>query len=198
MADDLATFQGAMALLPDNTSREIDAVDVRRAYLSLLPDRGAMYAEPTSAPWTIPIPAAGTWVDIPLALPPGDRIQSDSLFWRTNANGQLVYNYAADWPTVAVPAGYTREVLLLGVVELDPNGDAFEFAFTIGGVIQAPTYVVDTANTTQRIQVPIISGDPIDVSLAPPVSISVRNLDDASDLDLTLFSMRATGGVRAN
>lgn len=173
-------------------------MDVRRAYLSLLPDRGAMYGEPASAPWTIPIPAAGTWVDIPLALPPADRVQSDSLFWRMNANGQLVYNYAADWPTVAVPAGYTREVLLLGVVELDPNGDAFEFAFSIGGVIQAPTYVVDTAVSTQAISVTVVSGDPVDVSVAPPVSMSVRNLDNANDLTLNLFSMRAAGGVRAS
>jgi hypothetical protein len=187
-----------MALLPDNTTRDIDAVDVRRAYLSLLQDRGAMFANPASAPWTIPIPAVNTWVDIPLAIPPADRVQSDSLFWRMDANGQLGYNYAADWPTVAIPPGYIREVLLLGVVEIDANGLAFEFAFTIGGVVQLPTYVVDTATSTQRTQVVAVSGDPIDVSVAPKVSMSVRNLDSAADLEVTLFSMRASGGVRAN
>ena len=164
MADELTTFQAAMGLLPDNTGREIDAVDVRRAYLSLLPDRGAMFADPAAGPWTIPIPAVGTWVDIPLAIPPADRVQSDTLFWRMDSNGQLGYNYAADWP-----------VLLIGVAEIDANGLAYEFAFTIGGVIQLPTYVVDTANTTQRSQVVVVSGDPIDVSAA--VSLAVSNPD---------------------
>ena len=121
---------------------------------------------------------------------------ADGLFWRMNGNGALVYNYGADWPSVVVPSGYTREVQLLGVVSIDPGNETWEFAFTIGGVIQLPTFIVDSVSTVDELQIPIISGDPVDVFAAPPISISVRNRTNANDLPLRLFAMRAAGGVK--
>jgi len=185
-----------MALVPDNTSRLISPDDTRSCWLSLTADRGACYGDPALGPWVIPIPAVNTWVDIPLAIA-ADMVQGDALFWRMNANGQLFYDYAADWPTTVVPPGYTRQVTLLGVVDLDPDGSTWEFAFTIGGVIQAPIFTIDTAASTAAIVATILSGDPIDVSIAPPVSLSVRNLTNANDLNLNLISLRATGGALA-
>ena len=196
MADTLTDFQGAMALLPDNTSRVVSPEDIRRSYLSLQSDRGACYGDPAQGPWVIPIPAVNTWVDIPNAIS-GDMVQSDVLFWRMNANGALFYNYQADWPTAVVPGGYIRQVLLLAAVTVDPGNEVWEFAWTIGGVIQAPTYVLDSSSTTGALTQTILSGDPVDVSVAPPVSLSVRNLTNANDLPLQLVSLRATGGVLA-
>jgi hypothetical protein len=195
MADTLVTFQQAMNLLPDNASRLIEPDDVRSAFLSLLPDRGAAFAVGT---FTVPIVTQGTWVDIPIGIGGGaTMVQGDALFWRKDSNGHLVYDYQADWPAATVPPGYVREVFLVGVVQIDPGNIVWEFAFTIGGVIQAPTVLVDSASTTDSISVPIISGDPVDVSAAPPVSLSVRNLTNTDDLPLTLVSFRATGGVQA-
>lgn len=197
MADTLLSFQAAMNGIPDNTSALISPQDAREAWISLLEDRGAAFADAAAGPWTVPIPAVDTWVDIPLAIV-ADMVGSPAnLFWRMDANGHLGYNYAADWPTVAVPPGYTRAGALLAVIGLDPNGDTWEFAFTIGGVIQEPTEVVDTATATDAVTVTLIAGQGIDVSVAPPVSVSVRNLSNAGDLDLLSFSYRVTGGVLA-
>lgn len=193
MVDTLSTFQQAMALLPDNTSRLISPDDQRSVAVSLMQDRGACFGNPANGPWVIPIPAINTWVDIPQAIAV-DMVQGGSLFWRMDANGQLVYDYAADWPTIVVPPGHIRQVTLLGVVDIDPNGDTFEFAFTIGGVIQEPVFTVETASQTDAITVTVISGDPVDVSAAPPVSMSVRNTDNANDLSMNLISLRTSGG----
>jgi len=197
MADALVGLTDGLDLLPDNTTREISASDVRRVALSFLADRGQAYADPALGPWVVPIPAADTWVDIPTGIGGAQMVQGDALFWRMDANGQLGYDYAADWPTVTVPAGYTRQATLLGVVNIDPNGDTWEFAFTIGGVIQEPVFTVETSVQTDAVVVAIVSGDPIDVSLAPRVSLSVRNVTSDSDLALNLVSMRASGGPLA-
>ena len=198
MADTLVGMAEGLGLLPNNTTREIDAEDVRRVAVSYLPDRGQAFGDPALSPWVVPIPAVDTWVDIPTAIGgSAAMVQGDALFWRMDANGQLGYDYAADWPTVAVPAGYTRQVTLLGVVNIDPNGDTWQFAFTIDGVIQEPVFTVETAIQTDAVVVALVSGDPIDVSLAPRVSMSVRNVSNANDLDLNLVSMRATGGPLA-
>lgn len=198
MADTLLTFTEAMNGLPDNNTRLIDPADVRGAHLSLLQDYGANYGDPAQAPWVVPIPAQDTWVDIPIAIGgAAAMVPGGNLFWRQDGNGHLKYDYLADWPTTVVPAGYTRTVRLLGVVTIDPGNVTWEFAFTIAGVIQLPTYVVDSASTTDALSVSIVSGDPIDVSVAPPVSMSVRNLTNDDDLPLQLVSMRTTGAPPA-
>jgi hypothetical protein len=198
VADTLAYLQEALGLLPDNTTRLISPDDVRRVHLSLVGDRGGVFADPAQGPWTVPIPAIDTWVDIPIAIGGGPAmVLGESLFWRKDSNGHLFYNYAADWPTVAVPAGYTRQVTLLGVVEFDPNGDTWEFGFTIAGVIQLPTFTIETAGQTDSTSATIISGDPVDVSAAPAVSLSVRNLSSDADLSMTLASFRTQGSVLA-
>ena len=198
MADTLAYFQEAMGLLPDNTTRLVSPEDTRRVSLSLLGDRGGVYGDPAQGPWVVPIPAIDTPVDLPIAIGGGAAmVLGESLFWRADANGQLVYDYLADWPTAVVPAGYTRQVTLLGVVEFDPNGDTWEFAFTIGGVAQAPSYTIETAGQTDSISATIISGDPIDVSAAPPVSMQVINRSGSADLNMSLLSFRTQGSVLA-
>jgi len=198
VADTLLNFQEAMNGLPDNTTRLIQPANVRGANLSLMQDYGGNYADPAQGPWTVPIPAVNTWVDIPQAIGgAAAMVLGGALFWRQDANGHLKYDYLADWPTTVVPAGYTRIVRLLGVVTIDPGNITWEFAFTIGGVIQLPTYVVDSSSTSDALSVSVISGDPIDVSLAPPVSMSVRNLTNADDLPLQLLSMRTTGAALA-
>jgi len=185
-----------MALIPDNTSRLISPDDQRSVAISLMADRGSCFSDPAAGPWVIPIPAVNTWVDIPLAIA-ADMVQADVLFWRMDANGQLFYDYLADWPTTVVPPGHTRQVTLLAVVDIDPNGDTWEFAWTIGGVVQEPVFTIETATATQAIVATILSGDPIDVSVAPPVSLQVQNIDNANDLALNLVSLRATGGPQA-
>jgi hypothetical protein len=200
MPDTLQTFTQAMALLPDNNTRLIDPGDVRSANISLMQDRGAAFGDPAAAPWVVPMPVVNSWVDLPQAIggsSPGGMVSGDALFWRMDSNGQLRYDYAADWPPIVVPPGYTRQVLLLGVVELDPNGNIYEFAFSIGGVVELPTYRVDTSTATNAISLTFVSGDPIDVSAAPPVSIKARNLSNTQPLNLRLISMRASGGVLA-
>ena len=196
MPDTLSTFSQAMALVPDNTSRLISPDDQRSVAISLLTDRGSVYGDPALGPWLIPIPAVDTWVDIPLSIA-ADMVQADVLFWRKDANGQLFYNYAADWPTIVVPPGMVRQVTLLAVVDIDPGNATWEFAWTIGGVLQAPVFTVDSSTSTDALTVTILSGDPIDVSLAPPVSLQVRNITSATDLPLNLVSLRATGGPLA-
>lgn len=194
MVDTLSTFTQAMALLPDNTSRLINPSAHRSALISLLDDRGAAFADPTQAPFTIPIPAVDTWVDIPLAISAAMVESPAVLFWRMDANGHLVYDYEADWPTITVPPGHIRAARLLAVIGLDPGTDIWEFAFTLGGAIQEPTWIIDTATATDAITVTLIAGQGVDVSLAPPVSVSVRNLNDASDLTMLAFNMSTTGG----
>ena len=196
MPDTLSTFQQAMALLPDNTSRLISPDDQRSVAVSLMTDYGSCFGDPAMSPWVVPIPAINTWVDIPLTIA-ADMVQGGSLFWRMNANGQLFYDYAADWPTIVVPPGYIRTVTLIGVVDFDPNGDTWQFAFTIGGVVQAPIFTVETAGQTDAVVTTLVSGDPVDVSLAPPISLQVRNLTTAGDLNLNLVSLRTTGAAQA-
>lgn len=198
MADTLAYFQEALGLLPDNTTRLVSPEDVRRVSLSLLGDRGGAFGDPAQGPWVVPIPAIDTPVDIPIAIGGGAAmVLGEALFWRLDANGHLVYDYLGDWPTAVVPAGYTRQVTLLGVVEIDPNADTWEFAFTIGGVVQLPVYTIDSSVQTDAISITMVSGDPIDVSLAPPVSLQVINRTSANDLTLNLVSMRTQGSILA-
>lgn len=185
-----------MGLIPDNTSRLISPDDQRSVAISLMPDVGGCFASP--GPFVVPIAAVDTYVDIPLAIggaPP--MTQGESLFWRMDANGQLIYNYAADWPTIVVPPGHIRSVVFTGIVDFDPDGNTWVFAFTLGGVIQPPEYTIDTAAGAGAIAVSIISGDPVDVSLAQPVSLSVKNITNAVDLNLNLISMRVRGGPLA-
>lgn len=195
MAATLKTFQEVMNDLPDNSAQLISAEDLRSAVLSTTVDRGQIFGDPDLSPWTVPIPAAGTWVDIPTAI--GGTILGDALFWRQNGSGQLVYNYPADWPPTVVPPGYVREVQVLSVVEIDPGADTWEFAVTIGGILQEPIVQIDSSVQTDALSVTIVSGDPIDVSAAPAVSLSVRNITTATDLPLALFALRVTGGIKA-
>lgn len=195
MPDTLSTFSEAMGLIPDNTSRLISPDDQRSVAISLMSDRGAAFGV---GPFVVPIAAIDTYVDIPLGIggaPP--MTQGESLFWRMDANGQLVYNYAADWPTIVVPPGHIRSVELIGVVDFDPDGSTWVFAFSIGGVIQPPEFTTETAVSADAIVVTMVSGDPVDVSLAPPVSLAVKNLTNTNDLTLNLVSMRVRGGPLA-
>lgn len=196
MAATLKTFVEVMNDLPDNSAQLISAEDLRAAILSTQVDRGQIYGDPAASPWTVPIPAVDTWVDIPTAI--GGTVLGDALFWRQNGLGQLVYNYQADWGPTVVPPGYVREVQVLAVVEFDPGAETWEFAVTIGGVIQEPIFRIDSSIQTDSLSVPIVSGDPVDVSAAPPVSLSVRNVTSAADLPLSLFALRATGGIKAS
>ena len=197
MSDTLLSFVGAMNGIPDNTSRLVAPQNAREAWLSLVPDRAGAYANPAAGPWTVPIAAVDTWTDIPLAIA-ADMIQSPAvLFWRMDANGQVGYDYAADWPDAVVPAGYTRSVALTAVIGLDPNGDTWEFAFAIDGVVQEPTELIETAGQTDAVTVTLVAGQGIDVSLAPRVSVQVKNNSNAGDLALLSFAYRANGGVLA-
>lgn len=163
-----------------------------------MPDRGGASADAALMPVTVPIPAVDTWVDINLALGVPIMLQSSaSLFWRMDANGQVFYNYAADWPTTVVPPGYERTVRAQAALTIDPNNDSFEFAIAFDGVPHAPFTGVDTANSTDEISLFVISNSIIDVSLAPPVSVQVKNTDDSTDLILNSFAMLTTGGALA-
>ena len=197
MADTLLGFVGAMNGIPDNTSKLVSPQNAREAWLSLSEDRGAAFADAAQGPWIVPIPAVDVWVDIPQAIVAAMVGSPASLFWRMDGNGHLGYDYTADWPDTIVPVGYTRSASLLGVIGFDPNGDTWELAFTIAGVIQEPTETIETAGQTDAVTTTLIAGQGIDVSVAPPVSISVRNRDSAADLSLLSFSYRVTGGVLA-
>ena len=198
MPDTLSTFTQAMALLPDNTSRLVSPDDQRSVAISLLPDRGAAFADSAAGPWVIPITTAGVWVDIPLSISADMVASPASLFWRMNANGGLFYNYAADWPTIVVPPGYTRAVRTLGILSFDPLGSiVWQFAVGINGVAQEPFESVETAAQTDAVTVTVVGSDGIDVSLAPVVSIMVRNQTNTDDLPLTAFAYSTQGGVLA-
>jgi len=195
MADTLLGFVDSMDGMPDNSSQLVSAQDVRQSLLSSQSDRGASFA--SGGPWTVPIVAIGTWVDIPVAVGV-DMVQSPAvLFWRMDANGHLFYNYTADWSTTTVPAGLIRAVTLTAVIGLDPNGDTWEFAFTVAGVIQEPVEIVETAGQTDAVTLTLIAGQGIEPFVAPPVSVQVRNMDTASDLTLLSFAYNVRGGPLA-
>lgn len=195
MPDTLSTFTQAMALIPDNSARLISPDDQRSVAISLMSDRGGAFADEAAGPWVIPIPAVDVWVDIPLAISV-DMVESPaSLFWRKDANGQLLYDYAADWPTIVVPPAMTRSVRMAAVLGIDPDADAWEFAFTIGGVILTPTQTISTATTTHAVTVTLAGSQGIDVSDAPPISVQCRNLSDATDLALLSLSFGTQGGA---
>ena len=198
MTDTLLSFVSAMNGIPDNTSKLISPQDARQAWLSLVADRGAAFADSAAGPWVIPNPGVDIWVDIPLTIA-ADMVGSPaSLFWRMDINGHLGYDYVADWPTTIVPPGYTRAASLLAVVGFDPNGDTGEFAFAIDGVIQEPVEVVETGQANDAVTVTVIAGQGIDVSVAPRVSVQMRNTSGGTNpLDLLSFSYRVTGGVLA-
>jgi hypothetical protein len=198
MTDSLVGFTQAMNLLPDNTSRLIGADDVRSSLLSLMPDRGTAFADPAAMPKSVTIPAVNTWVDLPVALGGAPTMQSGAqLFWRMDANGHLKYDYPADWPTITVPPGTQRISTLYGVIDIDPNGVTWEFAFTVAGVPRTLVYRVIEPSQTDALSVAMIDGPAIDVSVAPLVSVSVRNLTNATPLLVRAFSFRAIGGPLA-
>lgn len=197
MPDTLSTFTQAMALIPDNTSRLISPDDQRSVALSLMPDRGAAFADPGAGPYVVPIAVVDEWVDIPLAIA-ANMVQSPaSLFWRMDANGHLGYDYAADWPTTVVPGGYTRSVRFTGVVDIDPDNNVWQFAMALDGIPQAPFYTIDAASTAAAMTFTVVAGQGIDVSLAPRVSMMVRNQSNITDLNLLLFSISVVGGALA-
>jgi len=192
MADTLLNFTPAMDGLPDNTIQAIKPENVREAFLSTVTDRGAAFA--SGGPWTVPIPASDTWVDIPLNVLP-DMVESPAvLFWRMNANGHLFYNSAADWPNVDGPSDLIRSVTLTAVIGIDPNGDTWEFAFTVDGVVQTPSVIVETANQTDAVTVTLIASQGISPFDAPVVSIQAKNNDDSTDLVLLSLSFNVRGG----
>ena len=192
MADTLLNFTQAMSGVPDNTSQLVTPRNLRELQLSAITDRGAAYA--AVGPWTVPIPAADVWVDIPSAIS-ADMTESPAvLFWRMDTNGHLFYNYAADWPTIDVPPGLIRAVILTAVIGLDPGGPTWEFAFTIDGVPQEPTELVETSGQTDAVTVTLIAGQGIEPGIAPPVSVSVKNNSNGGDLDLLSFGLNIRGG----
>ena len=197
MPDTLKGFVQLMDGLPDNNSKLINPQNAREAILSSQTDRGAAFADAAAGPWTVTIPAQDVWVDIPLAVGVAMTQSPAVLFWRMDGNGQLFYDYTADWPTTIVPGGYTRSVAMTAVIGLDPNNNTYEFSFTIAGVTQEPVEVVETASTTDAVTVTLIAGQGIDVSVAPVVSVQVRNIENADDLSLLSFAYRVTGGVLA-
>ena len=192
MPDTLSTFQQAMGLIPDNTSRLIEPDDQRSVAISLMADRGAAFSV---VPASIPMPVINTYVDIPIGMT--GMTQGESLFWRMDANGHLFYNYAADWPTVVVPPGHIRSVWLTGVVDFDPDGSTWQFAFTIAGVIQPPEFTIETSVQTDAITAVVVADEPIDVSAAPPVSLAARNLSNTNPLNINLVTLRTRGGPLA-
>ncbi len=109
----------------------------------------------------------------------------------------MFYDYASDWPTIEVLPGHQRTVRVQAALGIDPNTDNFQFAVAFAGVPHQPFIDIDTANATSAISVFVASNSLIDVSVAPPVSIQVRNLDDTSGLILNSFAMLTTGGALA-
>lgn len=197
MPDTLSSFTEAMALVPDNTSRLISPDDQRSVAISLIADRGGCFADPLAGPYVVPITVIDEWVDIPLALVPDMVASPANLFWRMDANGQLGYDYQADWPAAVVPAGYVRSVRFVGVVDIDPDNNVWQFAMALDGVPQEPFFTIDAASTANAMTFTVAAGQGIDVSLAPRVSMMVRNQSNTTDLDLLLFSMATIGGALA-
>jgi len=195
--DTLSTFTQALGLVPDNTSRLIGPVSTRSVWLSLTTDRGGAQADPGQLPAVITIPAAGTWVDIPIDtgvfLP-----TTNPLFWRNDANAHVFYNYQADWPPANVPPGHIREVTMLAVVTIDPSGTGtHELAFSVSGVPIPPFVQFDPASQQNELTVTVNATSPIDVSAAPPISVQIRNLDSAGDVTLLGADFKVFGGALA-
>lgn len=197
MPDTLSTFSEAMGLIPDNTSRLISPDDQRSVAISLMPDRGGAFADQAQGPFVIPLPVVDDWVDIPQAIGAGMVFSPASVFWRMDANGHLIYNYAADWPTVVVPPGYLRAVRFVAVVDFDPGNDVLQFAMAVAGVPQAPFFTIDAASTALAMTISVVGGQGIDVSAAPPISLQVRNQTNTDSLTVFLMSMSVTGGALA-
>jgi len=194
MADVLFSFVEAMNALPDNTTRLISPDDVRSAFLSLTADRGSCYADDDAAPWVIPIPAVDTWVDINAAIF-GDIVDDPgNLFWRTDANGRLVYDYQGDWPPTVIPTELVRDVLMFANVSIDPGNSAWQFAIAINGVPQEPAATVDLSTQADSITIPVSVSQGLKPADSLPVSVQVRNLTGADDLTLQHLSMNTLGG----
>lgn len=195
MPDTLSTFTQAMGLIPDNTSRLISPDDERSVAISLMDDRGAAVGDSNFAPWTVPIAAIGTWVDIPQAI---DMLQEPQvLFWRMDANGHLIYNYAADWPTIVVPPGHQRAARFASTLNIDPNNNVWQFAISIDNVPQEPFITVDDASTTDALSVLVLNGEILTLTDSPVISVQVRNQSNTDDLALAAFLFGVVGGALA-
>ena len=143
------------------------------------------------------------YVDIPsalIAITPGSMIQGQGvMFWRMDANGQLGYDYLADWDDAVVPAGYERDVIIEASLTVDPVGtDSFEFAITVAGVALEPSAIVDIATQQDAATVIVVSEAIIDVSVAPKISVAVRNIDGTSDLEIIHLGYTLRGGALAS
>ena len=195
MPDTLSSFSEAMGLIPDNTSRLISPDDQRSVAISLMPDRGGCFGDSGLGPWSIPMPVVDDWVDINQSI---DMVFSPaSVFWRMDANGALIYNYAADWPTIVVPPGHLRAVRALAVIDFDPDNNVWQFALALGQVPQPPFFTIDAASTAAAMTITVAGGQGVDVSAAPPVSLMARNRSNTTALALNLFSLSVTGGALA-
>ena len=202
MPDTLLGFQAAMNGIPDNTSALISPQNAREAWLSLASDRGvAIMDQGGVTPVTIPL-VQDVFSDIPQGIIAGGggMLEGDlPLFWRMDANGQLGYDYLADWPTTAVPPGYFRQVKIVAEVEvaLGSTVDRYEFATTVAGIPQAPFIGIEEAQNQSENVVYLAASVPIEVGVAPAVSVAVRNEGSSTGLDIIAFGLFTDGGPPA-
>ena len=195
MPDTLSSFTEAMGLIPDNTSRLIAPDDQRSVAISLLSDRGAGVGDSNFAPWTVPIAAVGAWVDIPQAI---DMLaEPQTLFWRMDVNGHLIYAYADDWPTIVVPPGHQRAARFTALAVIDPNNNVWQFAISIDGVPLEPFITIDDASTTDALAVAVLNGEVLTLTDNPVISVQVRNQSNTDDLALSAFGHSVEGGPLA-
>jgi hypothetical protein len=189
--------------IPDNTSALISPQNAREAWLSLTKDRGVAVIDSAGLiPVTIPSLVQGVWTDLPQAIIAngGGMLQGAlPLFWRMDVNGQLGYDYAADWPTVFVPPGYLRQVILTAVIEvaLASGVELYEFAATEAGVAVPPFVGLDEAQNQDQNLVNLITATSTEVAAADRYSVAVRNVDGTSGLDVLAFGYLTDGGPPA-
>lgn len=203
MSDTLLGFVDAMNGIPDNTARLVSPQDSRQAWLSLTQDRGVAVIDPAAGPPPITVPlVVDVWTDIPTALFANGGGMNEGLlplFWRMDVNGHLGYDYAADWPTTVVPPGYLRQVIATAVIEFDLAGsnDIYEFAITEDGVPIQPFIGVEEGSSQSVLTQELTTALSVDVSLAPRISVAVRNTTASTGLDIYAFGYLCEGGPPA-
>ena len=190
MAQTLRYYDELIAGLPDNSAGLIAAVNIRDMLVSTIGGRGLI--ENTDN-FTIPITSA-VWTSINPLLPVPAHTET---FWNFDGNNLAFSNYTASVDTI-VPAGYTKFVQFMAVVELTKNSggaDVYEVQFSKNAVgIGEPESVEFTeagVNTVTLLH-PLLA----DVSVPTDVyGVQIQGVGTSDDLECGYFSMQISDSL---